>query len=92
MLAMGMCYGASPCAPLILMLGYCVTLPAIYAVLIGLVFSVTSALSPTIIVILLSGGLANKFRNEIHGLIKWFQLACYSVLIILSVWNLITTL
>lgn len=89
MLTSGICYGITPCAPLILMLGYCVTLPVIYAAAVGMVFAIASALSPTIIVMLLSGGLAAKFRNEIEGFIKWFQLACYIYLIAAFAVNLL---
>ncbi len=73
----GLAYGISPCAPLVLVAGLCMTLPLHFAVITGAVFSVASILSPMLLVLLLTGVLTPNMHKEIPGMIKWFRLACY---------------
>lgn len=82
MIGMGIGYGVSPCAPLILMTGYAASLPTGYAALLGAVFAVASTLSPMLFMLLMSGVLAGKMYKEIPQYLKWFRLACYIMLII----------
>ena len=88
-ISMGIGYGISPCAPLILMTGYAATLPLGYAAALGAVFAVASTLSPVLFMLLISGVLAKKMRSEIPQYLTWFRLACYVLLIILFAVSLI---
>ena len=83
LMGMGFGYGVSPCAPLLLMLGYSATLPVGYAAALGGVFAAASTLSPALLLLLLSGVLAGKMRREIPQFLTWFRLACYILLIVL---------
>ena len=77
---MGSLYGISPCAPLILMLGYAVTMPAYAAALTGTVFALSSAIVPTIFMLVLSGVLSPKIMKEMPEYLDWFRLAVYILL------------
>ena len=83
LIGMGISYGASPCAPLILMTGYAASLPLGYAALLGAVFAAASTISPMLFMLFISGILAGKMYQEIPQYLKWFRLACYIMLIIL---------
>ena len=83
LIGMGISYGASPCAPLILMTGYAASLPLGYAALSGAVFAVASTISPMLFMLFISGVLAGKMYKEIPGYLKWFRLGCYILLIVL---------
>ncbi|MBQ9868935.1 MAG: sulfite exporter TauE/SafE family protein [Ruminococcus sp.] len=89
LISMGIGYGISPCAPLILMTGYAATLPLGYAAALGAVFAVASTISPVLFMLLISGVLAKKMRKEIPQYLTWFRLACYVLLIILFAVSLI---
>lgn len=89
LISMGIGYGISPCAPLILMTGYAATLPLGYAAALGAVFAVASTISPVLFMLLISGVLAKKMRSEIPQYLTWFRLACYVLLIILFAVSLI---
>ena len=78
---MGSLYGISPCAPLILMLGYTVTMPAYAAALTGTVFALSSAIVPTVLLLVLSGVLSPKIIKEIPEYMDWFRLAVYILLL-----------
>ncbi len=77
---MGVGYGASPCAPLLMMAGYAATLPLGYALAVGGLFALASALSPMLLMLLLSGVLAGKIYREIPQYLSWFRLGCYVLL------------
>ena len=64
LISMGIGYGISPCAPLILMTGYAATLPLGYAAILGAVFALASTLSPMIFMLLISGVLAKRMRKD----------------------------
>ena len=81
LIGMGISYGASPCAPLILMTGYAASLPLGYAALLGAVFAAASTISPMLFMLFISGILAGKMYKEIPQYLKWFRLACYILLI-----------
>jgi len=83
LIGMGISYGLSPCAPLILMTGYASLLPLGYAALLGAVFALASTVSPMLFMLLISGVLAGKMYKEIPQYLKWFRLACYVLLIVL---------
>ena len=78
---MGLSYGVSPCAPLILITGYAASLPLGYAALLGGIFALSSTISPIMFMLLISGVIAGKMYKEIPNYLTWFRLACYLLLI-----------
>ncbi len=83
-------YGITPCAPLILILSYCIALPMWGAVLSGMIFTLASSLSPMLLVFLISGGLSGKLRQETPQFLEYFQLLFYVLLIGFSVYSLLS--
>lgn len=83
MLAAGITYGASPCAPLLLMISYCFTMPIPLASMTGIVFSLSSMVSPIFVLVVISGALSKKMYQEIPDAIKWFRLGSYIFLMII---------
>ena len=83
MLAAGLTYGMTPCAPLLLMIGYCFTLPVSLAGVTGAAFSLSSMVSPLLLLVVVTGALSKKMRKEIPDAVKWFRLASYVVLIVM---------
>ena len=71
---MGAGYGITPCAPLILIAGCCATMPFAHAAIVGAVFACASAVSPMLILLLISGILAGR---EIPKYLDYFRFACY---------------
>ena len=84
---MGAGYGITPCAPLILIAGYCAALPSLHAVAVGSAFAAASALSPMLLLLLLSGVLAGRMYREIPGFLNWFRAACYIAVIVYFVYS-----
>ena len=83
MLAAGLTYGMTPCAPLLLMIGYCFTLSVPLAVMTGIVFSLSSMVSPVLLLVVVTGTLSKKMKREIPDAVKWFRLASYVLLMIM---------
>lgn len=83
MLMAGLTYGMTPCTPLLLMIGYCFSLPVPLAGLTGFVFSFASMVSPVLLLVVVTGALSKKMAREIPDAIKWFRLASYIVLIVM---------
>lgn len=84
LLSAGFAYGASPCAPLIMMMGVATTLPFSTAVLVGTVFASASTLTPVLLMVLLSGVLSGRIAKEIPQQLQWFRLGSYILLILFS--------
>ena len=78
----GVGYGVSPCGPLLMMLGYAATVPLSCALAVGAVFALCSAISPMLLLLLLSGALAGRMYREIPQYLSWFRLGCYILLVI----------
>ena len=74
---MGAGYGITPCAPLILIAGCCATMPFAHAAVVGAVFACASAVSPMLIMLLISGVLAGRMYLEIPKYLDYFRFACY---------------
>ena len=74
---MGAGYGITPCAPLILIAGCCATMPFAHAAVVGAVFACASAVSPMLILLLISGVLAGRMYLEIPKYLDYFRFACY---------------
>lgn len=83
MLAAGLTYGMTPCAPLLLMIGYCFTLSVSLAGVTGVAFSLSSMVSPLLLLVVVTGALSKKMRKEIPNAVKWFRLASYVVLMVM---------
>ena len=83
-LIIGIAYGLTPCAPLILIVGYASTISMTNAVLLGLCFSLASIISPMIVVVLLAGLISNNLYEELPKYIDLFKLMCYGVLIFIG--------
>lgn len=83
MLCAGLTYGFTPCAPLLLMIGYSFTLPVPLSGTTGVAFSLASMASPVLLLTVITGALSRKMRQEIPGCIKWFQLGSYLLLMVM---------
>jgi hypothetical protein len=83
MLCAGLTYGFTPCAPLLLMIGYSFTLPVPMAGATGVAFSIASMASPVLLLTVITGALSKKMRQEIPGCIKWFRLGSYVLLMVM---------
>lgn len=79
----GITYGFTPCAPLLMMLGYTFTLPVALAGVTGGAFALASAASPVLLLSVLSGALSKKMAREIPRSLRWFQLASYLLLMVM---------
>lgn len=83
MLLAGLTYGATPCAPLLMMIGYSFTLPIPLAVLTGITFSAASMASPVLLLVVITGALSKKMGREIPAAMRWFRLGSYLLLAVL---------
>lgn len=83
MVLAGLSYGATPCAPLLLMVGYCFTLPVASAAVTGILFSLASMASPVLLLAVITGALSKKMGREIPHAVKWFRLASYVLLMVM---------
>lgn len=83
MLVAGITYGMTPCAPLLMMMGYCLSLPVPLAGVTGIAFSLSSMLSPILLLVIITGALSGKMCREIPGAVKWFRLASYLLLMVM---------
>lgn len=81
MLGAGLTYGFTPCAPLLMMIGYSFTLPVILAGATGIVFGLSSMMSPVLLLAVITGALSKRMQKEIPHFMKWFRLASYLILI-----------
>jgi|GEM_PF-1237346 len=86
----GFACGITPCAPMFLLLAQSALLQWPLAILLGAAFSLTSSFSPVLLVVLLSGLLSSKMMLQIPKWTKWFQLACYIILIAASELSIIS--
>jgi len=84
MLVCGVVSGISPCAPLILAVGYASTLSILDAVIVGVVFSVASSILPLIILAILTGLLSGAMFKEIPAKVRYFQLGAYVLIAVMS--------
>jgi hypothetical protein len=84
-------FGISPCAPLVIVAGLCVTLPVGFAALTGATFACASIVSPLLLVLLLSGVLTTRMHKEIPGMLRWLRLVCYLGMIMFYLFDLVQT-
>jgi hypothetical protein len=79
----GLTYGFTPCTPLLMMIGYAFTLPIALAGVTGTVFSLASAVSPVLLLAVISGALSKRLAREIPQHLKWFQLGSYVLMMVM---------
>lgn len=87
---LGVGYGISPCAPLILIAGYCAALPFHYAAAVGVVFAAASAISPMLLLLLLSGALSGRIYKEIPKYMDLFRGGCYIAVAVFFIYSFFT--
>jgi hypothetical protein len=85
----GFIFGITPCAPMLLLIGYTLMLPLWEAVILALAFTVSSSLSPMLFIVFIGGVLSQKMYEEIPKLVAWVRLFCYILFIITAVIMLI---
>lgn len=79
----GLVYGATPCAPLLLMLGYAFSLPVYTASTTGIAFGLASIASPILLLSVVTGALSKHMSNELPTYIRYFRLAAYVLLMVM---------
>lgn len=89
--AAGAGYGITPCAPLVVVAGLCVTLPVGHAFVTGATFALASIASPLLVILLLSGVLTTRMHKEIPSMIRWLRLACYLGMVVFFIADLVQT-
>lgn len=89
MLTYGIISGLSPCASLVVVLGYASALTTMEAVLVGACFSLANSLVPLVLLVGLTGLLSREMYKEIPSKIKYFQLATYIIFAAALAYNLI---
>ncbi len=87
--ASGVACGATPCAPLLVVLSQSAVSTLTEAIMAGTAFSITGFLSPVIIWLAVSRLLAKQMHREIAQWIKWFQLGCYVLLAAVSLYTIV---
>ncbi|MCD8022512.1 MAG: hypothetical protein LUF30_05925 [Lachnospiraceae bacterium] len=88
LLVSGLACGATPCAPLLLVLGQCITLSVPLALVSGMVFSTVGFLSPVLFWFVISRLLAGKLRQDAAQYLGWFRLGCYVLLLAVTIYTI----
>ena len=57
--------------------------PVSLAGVTGIAFSLSSMVSPVLLLVIVTGVLSKKMRKEIPDAVKWFRLASYVVLMVM---------
>ena len=87
--AVGMAYGFSPCAPLMMVLGYSALLPVHSALLLAILFSLASSLVPAMITLVLSGALSVRISAQLGSWLPYFQLIVYVIYLFSGIYGLV---
>ena len=88
--AVGLAYGLSPCAPLMMVLGYTALLSLPAALALGLLFSLASSFIPAILTLILSGTLSARLVSQLGKTLPWFRLLVYLVYLVSALIGLLT--
>ncbi len=88
LLVSGLACGVTPCAPLFLVLGQCVTLSIPLALISGMVFSTVGFISPVLFWFVISRLLAGKLRQDAAQYLDWFRLGCYILLLVVTIYTI----
>ncbi|MBR6220285.1 MAG: hypothetical protein IKQ80_06970 [Clostridia bacterium] len=86
--AVGLAYGLSPCAPLLMVLGYAAALTVPAALMLGTVFALASSLVPALLILALAGALSTKITAQLGRALPRFQLAVYGFYLFSAVYGL----
>lgn len=78
----GAAYGITPCAPLLMILVLASLTSPITSVPISVLFSITSSISPLILLAAMAGFFSKKMHDEIPQFIKLFQLLSFIIFIV----------
>jgi sulfite exporter TauE/SafE len=92
LVTMGLAYGLTPCAPLMMLLLMAAILPPVEAIWVGLIFSLANAVSPLLVLTAVAGFISQKMRREIPQLIRVFQITVFVLFIIMGSISLFTHL
>lgn len=79
MLLAGISYGFTPCAPLLMMVGYSLTQPVFVAGMTGITFSFASMISPVFLLVIVTGVLSKKSEKRFHKPFNgsgWHRMYC----------------
>lgn len=85
----GFFYGLTPCAPLIILAGYAVTMPVLHALAISSVFSLSCTVSPLLLMLVLMKLIAVKMRREIPGLFNVLKIILSGAVLIMGCFTLL---
>ena len=88
--AVGFAYGLSPCAPLLMVLGYAALLSFPAALALGFLFSLASSLVPAILTLVLSGALSVRLVPQLGKTLPWFRLLVYLIYLGSALFGLLT--
>ncbi|HEX3043188.1 MAG TPA: hypothetical protein VHY08_00420 [Bacillota bacterium] len=78
----GAAYALTPCAPLLMILAFASLLPLSQALILGLVFSFASSISPLLLLTAMAGFLSQKMKQQIPQLMRTFQWNVFILFII----------
>ena len=80
--AVGFAYGLSPCAPLLMVLGYSALLSLPGALALGAVFALASSLVPIILTLTVAGALSVQITKQLGLWMPRFRLAVYLLFLV----------
>lgn len=92
MLVYGLISGMSPCASLVVVLGYAATMTTAEAILVGLCFALANSVIPLVLLVVLTGVLSKEMYSEIPTKIKYFQLVTYILFAVALAYKMMITL
>lgn len=81
----GFFYGLTPCAPLILLAGYAVTLPLARALILGTVFSLSCMVSPLLFMLILMKLVVVKMKQESPGFLRLSKVMISAMVLIIGI-------
>ena len=80
--AVGFAYGLSPCAPLLMVLGWAALLSLPAALALGAVFALASSLVPLLLTLTFSGALSAQITKQLGTWMLRFRLAVYLLFLV----------
>lgn len=86
----GFLYGLTPCAPLIILAGYAVSMPILKALVIGVVFSMSCTISPLFLMLVLMKLVAVKMRSEVPAFFNMMKITLSAVVLIIGCMTIFT--
>lgn len=80
----GFFYGLTPCAPLIILAGYAVTMPVLQALTISAVFSLSCTVSPLLLMLMLTKLVAVKMHSEVPQLFRFMKIILSAAVLVMG--------